>query len=102
MEPPTADPLIERLKFAMNPLKYSEAAMDKEILKQLVRGAIEGSELPALSKEETELYVSHLRTRGIIAKVTYWHREGREALAFFKITHTTPEIHAAIDRILKE
>jgi hypothetical protein len=36
--------------------------MDKEILKQLDRGAIEGSELPALSKEETELYVSHLYT----------------------------------------
>jgi hypothetical protein len=77
------------------------ATMDKEILKQLVRGAIEGSELPALSKEETELYVSHLQTRGIIAKATYWERDGRQTLAFFKIADTTPRIRAAIDRILK-
>jgi hypothetical protein len=77
--------------------------MDKEILKQLVRGAIEGSELPALSKDETELYISHLRTRGITAKATYWERDGREALAFFKITDTdtTSQIRAAINRILK-
>ena len=75
--------------------------MDKEILKQLVRGAIEGWELPVLSKDETQLYISHLRTLGVTAKATYWERDGREVLAFFKIADTTPKIRAAIDRMLK-
>ena len=82
--------------------KFKLRAMDRKILKQLLRGALEGSELPSLSKQETELYISHLQARGIKAKATYWDRDDVEALAFFKITNASPEIEAKIDRILKE
>jgi hypothetical protein len=88
-------------EFAATYLNVAEA-MDREILKQLLRGAIEGSELPALSRQEAEFYVIHLRTRGILAKATYWERDGDQALAFFRITNRSPKIDAKIVRILKE
>jgi hypothetical protein len=92
-------PRYGTLKFGCKTIKCP--AMDKRILKQLLRGAREGSELPSLSKQETELYISHLQARGIVAKATYWDRDGAEVLAFFKITNASPEIDAKIDRILK-
>jgi hypothetical protein len=56
---------------------------------------------PIAQQKETELYISHLQARGIVAKATYWDRDGAEVLAFFKITNASPEIDAKIDRILK-
>jgi hypothetical protein len=75
--------------------------MDKNILKQLVRGALEGSAFPLLNKEETEVYLNYLGAHRVIAKATYWNRNGREVLARIIITHRSPEIDAEIDQILK-
>jgi hypothetical protein len=76
-------------------------AMDKDILKQLVRAAVEEAAFPSLSEQETDVYLRHLSSRGIPMKASYWSRNGRKILAGVKITHRSREIDVAIDRILK-
>lgn len=76
-------------------------AMDRDILKQLVRAAVEEAAFPSLSEQETDVYLRHLSSRGIPVKASYWSRSGRKILAGFKITHRSREIDAEIDRILK-
>jgi hypothetical protein len=74
--------------------------MDNDILKQLVRAAVEGSGFPSLGEQETDGYLRHLLSRGIPAKASYWNRNARKILAAIKITHRSREIDAEIDQIL--
>ena len=76
-------------------------AMDRDILKQLVRATVEETAFPLLGKQKTDDYLRHLSSRGIPVKALYWSRNGRKILAGFKITHRSHEIDAEIDRILK-
>ena len=39
-------------------------AMDRDILKQLVRAAVEEAAFPSLSEQETDVYLRHLSCEG--------------------------------------
>jgi hypothetical protein len=92
--------VLEMLQVWQEVLKEWDA-MDRDILKQLLRAAVKETAFPSLSEQETDVYLRHLSSRGIPVKASYWNRSGRKILAGVKITHRSREIDAEIDRILK-
>jgi hypothetical protein len=75
--------------------------MAKEILKQIVRAALDGTKPPELSKQETDVYIRTLFLRGITAIAGYHSTNGVQTLAKVFIPSRSAVIDAEIEKILK-
>jgi hypothetical protein len=74
--------------------------MDEEILKQIVRAALDGTKPPELSKQEMDVYIRAMFVRGITAVAAYSNRNGTSTLAKAAITKRSAGIDAEIEKIL--
>jgi hypothetical protein len=74
--------------------------MDNEILKQVVRAALDGAKPPELSKQETDVYIRTLFVRGITAIAAYTNIKGVQTVAKISIPNRSPEIAAKLEEIL--
>jgi hypothetical protein len=74
--------------------------MDDEILKQVIRAALDGTKPPELSKQETDVYIRTLFVRGITAIAAYQNANGVQTVVKVSIPNRSPETVAKLEEIL--
>lgn len=95
--------LLDQIGATTRPTKKRRADESSRgnVLRELLRAAVEHKQPPSISKEETLKFIAELSERGIPAQATYKIRYGMDVLAHFSVQNPTKDVAVEIAKILR-